>query len=73
MNDILNKGKSGHRKLGIVVSYETLIKNTYCNNRNKTVGAGKTGGIYGYSSLYPSQSSSWHQTEKNHTAVHTGS
>lgn len=73
MTKILNKGKSGHWKLGIIVSYETLIKNTYCNIHSKTVGVGKTGGIYSYSSLYLSKWNSWHQTERNHTAGHIGS
>lgn len=38
MADILNKGKLGHAKSIIIVSYQTLIKKRYCNIHNKPVG-----------------------------------
>lgn len=73
MADILNKGKLGHTKSGIIVSCETLIKNRYCNIHNKTVGVGKVGWIYATSSLYPSQHNSSQQTVKKHRSGHTDS
>lgn len=71
--DILNEEKLGHLKSGIIVSYQTLIKNTYCNIHNKTAGVGKAGWIYATSSLYPSHCNSWQPTEKNRRAGHVGS
>lgn len=73
MTDTLNEEKLGHLKSGIRVSYETLIKNTYCNIHYKTVGVGKAGWIYAVSSLYPSHCNSWQPTEKNRRGGHVGS